>query len=114
MMKSGHLKSIAGKFINWKIAREYEWVHDWLDGCVAKGISLKKHRQYRHHKGTLGLMFFKQTGSVAFARFLSLSFPAISHTSLCDHHPSLSYSHNIHAMLTYGGPKNVFQTSRIF
>lgn len=52
MLKPEHIKSIAEKFDK-EIAKEYEWVHDWLDGCAAKGISLKKHRQYRHHENGL-------------------------------------------------------------
>jgi hypothetical protein len=61
MLRAEHIKSIAEKFDK-EIAREYEWVHDWLDGCVAKGISLKKHRQYRHHeKGLKELEIFSQS-----------------------------------------------------
>jgi len=52
MIRADHIKSIAEEF-DGDIAREYTWVHDWLDEFAVKGISLRKHRQYRHHEEAL-------------------------------------------------------------
>jgi hypothetical protein len=40
-----------------QIANEYTWVHDWLDEMAQRGISLLKHRQYRHHEKALKEQF---------------------------------------------------------
>lgn len=57
MYRQEHVESTAEKFGGMEIALEYAWVHDWLDEMVRLGVSLLKHRQYRHHEKALNDQF---------------------------------------------------------
>ncbi len=50
MYKKTHIKRTAEKFGGMEVAHQYAWVHDWLDEIAHSGVSLLKHRQYRHHE----------------------------------------------------------------
>lgn len=57
MYRQEHIQITAEKFGGMKVALEYAWVHDWLDEMARSGISLLKHRQYRHHEKALNDQF---------------------------------------------------------
>lgn len=57
MHRHEHIESTAEKFGGMEISLEYAWVHDWLDAMVGLGVSLLKHRQYRHHEKALKEQF---------------------------------------------------------
>lgn len=57
MHKRDHLLITAALFGGQKVAERYAWVHDWLDELANRGVSLLKHRQYRHHGKALDTEF---------------------------------------------------------
>lgn len=56
MYKEEHIERTSELFGR-EIAMQYAWVHVWLDDMVRLGVSLLKHRQYRHHEKALNEQF---------------------------------------------------------